>query len=95
MLDSRYTPIMVTSAHVTPLLALTGPSPSFPTLDAADRNAESLIRRAGGVRIRLASKSIRVPELLKRVLALDGYAGILAFSLPEALELHNATVSPT
>lgn len=88
MLDSRYTPIMVTSRTRHAVAGLDGPLAVL-DLDAADRNAESLIRRAGGVPIRLASKSIRVPELLKRVLALDGYAGILAFSLPEALELHN------
>jgi D-serine deaminase-like pyridoxal phosphate-dependent protein len=47
-------------------------------LDAFDANAATLVRRAGGTPIRVASKSVRVPALLRRVLARDGYAGILA-----------------
>lgn len=56
-------------------------------LDAFDANAEDLARRATGTPLRVASKSLRVRGLLERVLARPGYAGILAFTLPEALWL--------
>ncbi|MFC5008977.1 alanine racemase [Nocardioides plantarum] len=56
-------------------------------LDAFDANAADLVRRAGGTPIRVASKSVRCRELLRRVLAVDGYAGVLAFTLAEALWL--------
>lgn len=56
-------------------------------LDAYDANAADLVRRAGGRPIRVASKSIRVRHLLERVLATPGFAGVMAYSLPEALWL--------
>jgi len=56
-------------------------------LPALSFNAGSLRRRAGGKPIRVASKSIRSRDVLRAVLAQDGYAGILAFTLPEALWL--------
>jgi len=55
-------------------------------LDAFDANARDLLRRAGGKRLRLASKSVRVRALADRVLG-AGLQGILAFTLPEALWL--------
>ena len=56
-------------------------------LDAFDLNAADLVKRAGGKPIRVASKSIRCRSLLEQVLALPGYQGVLAYSLPEALWL--------
>jgi D-serine deaminase-like pyridoxal phosphate-dependent protein len=56
-------------------------------LDAFDRNAADMVRRAAGRPIRVASKSIRCRHLIERVLAVPGYAGVLAYSLPEALWL--------
>ena len=56
-------------------------------LPAFDRNAAVLAQRAGGKPVRVASKSVRCRALLDRALALDGFAGILAFTLPEALWL--------
>ncbi|MCC9067481.1 alanine racemase [Arthrobacter cryoconiti] len=56
-------------------------------LQALSHNAGSLLRRANGVPIRVASKSIRSREVLRAVVAQDGFAGILAFTLPEALWL--------
>lgn len=56
-------------------------------VDALRYNALDLLVRAGGVPIRVASKSVRVREILDAVLALPGYRGILAFTLPEALWL--------
>lgn len=56
-------------------------------LDAFDANAADLVRRAGGMPIRVASKSLRIPALIERALALPGFAGVLGYSLREALWL--------
>lgn len=56
-------------------------------LDALTYNAHDLRRRAGTTPIRVASKSVRSRAVLAAVLALDGYAGVLAYTLPEALWL--------
>jgi D-serine deaminase-like pyridoxal phosphate-dependent protein len=57
------------------------------SLPALAANAFDLLARAGGKPIRVASKSVRVRAVLDAVLALPGYAGILAYTLPEALWL--------
>jgi D-serine deaminase-like pyridoxal phosphate-dependent protein len=62
-------------------------------LDAFDANADDLVRRAGGKPLRVASKSLRVPALIERALAHDGFAGVLAFTVAEALWLHETGVS--
>jgi len=54
-------------------------------LDAFDLNAADLVRRARGLPIRVASKSLRVPALIRRALARDGFEGVLAYTLAEAL----------
>ncbi|MFJ6893695.1 amino acid deaminase/aldolase [Streptomyces hokutonensis] len=57
-------------------------------LDAFDANATELAHRAAGLAtIRLASKSVRSRELIGRAVRHEGYRGILAFTLPEALWL--------
>ena len=56
-------------------------------LDALWANAEDLVRRAHLKPIRLASKSVRCRALQERVLTRPGFAGTLAFTLPEALWL--------
>ncbi|WP_030684247.1 amino acid deaminase/aldolase [Streptomyces sp. NRRL B-1347] len=56
-------------------------------LAAFDANAEDLARRAGGKPVRVASKSVRCRALLERVLARDGFAGIMSFTLAESLWL--------
>ncbi|SFT80190.1 D-serine deaminase, pyridoxal phosphate-dependent [Geodermatophilus amargosae] len=56
-------------------------------LDALDANAADLTRRAGGRPIRVASKSVRSRAVLRRVLARPGFAGVLAYTLAEALWL--------
>ncbi|PTH85254.1 alanine racemase [Streptomyces sp. A244] len=56
-------------------------------LEAFDANAADLVRRAGGKPIRVASKSVRCRALLERVLARDGFAGIMSFTLAESLWL--------
>ncbi|GAA3933164.1 amino acid deaminase/aldolase [Actinomadura viridis] len=50
-------------------------------------NAADLVRRAAGTPIRVASKSVRCRALLEDVLAMEGFAGVMAFTLPEALWL--------
>jgi D-serine deaminase-like pyridoxal phosphate-dependent protein len=63
--------------------------PPFAILDLAAMraNAADLVRRAAGKPIRVASKSIRSRPVLERVLAMDGFRGVMAFTLPEALWL--------
>ncbi len=63
--------------------------PPFAIVDLAAfrANAAALVERAHGKPIRVASKSVRVRALLEEVLAMDGFAGIMAFTLPEALWL--------
>ena len=59
-------------------------------LDALRHNALDMLVRARGVPIRIATKSVRVREVLDATLALPGYAGLLAYTLPEALWLAEA-----
>ncbi|MFD4428353.1 amino acid deaminase/aldolase [Nocardia sp. NPDC058497] len=61
-------------------------------LTALDANAADLVRRANGVAVRVASKSVRCRAVLERVLgtgltAHGGFAGIMAYSLREAIWL--------
>jgi D-serine deaminase-like pyridoxal phosphate-dependent protein len=56
-------------------------------LDAFRVNTADLLRRANGKSIRVASKSVRSRELMRDVLAQEGYAGVLAYTLTEALWL--------
>ncbi|MFL6052810.1 MAG: amino acid deaminase/aldolase [Actinoallomurus sp.] len=62
-------------------------------LAAFRSNAAGLTRRAHGKPIRVASKSVRCRALLEQVLAIDGFAGVMAFTLPEALWLADERVS--
>ena len=68
------------TAHLDPPLA---------ALDRAalDSNARDLARRAGGRPVRIAAKSVRCRWVLERVLAQPGFAGVMAFSLREAIWL--------
>ena len=68
--------------------ATLGLEPPFAVLDldAFDCNADDLMRRADGVPLRLASKSLRVRALQERALN-AGFCGTLCFTLPEALWL--------
>ncbi|MFG2334853.1 amino acid deaminase/aldolase [Streptomyces sp. NPDC048604] len=72
--------------------ATAGLQPPFAVVDlgALRANAAQMARRAGGKPIRLASKSLRCRPLIDEVLALPGFAGVLAFTLPEALWLAGA-----
>ena len=61
------------------------------SLPALAHNAFDMLDRANGTTIRVASKSVRVRGILDAVLALPGYAGVLAYTLPEALWLASDT----
>lgn len=69
--------------------AVAGESGPLAVIDvqALRHNALDMLVRAAGVPIRVASKSVRVREVIDATLALPGYRGILAFTLPEALWL--------
>jgi len=57
-------------------------------LDLLAANARSLVERAGGLPIRLASKSVRCREILRRVQAMNPvFQGILCYSAGEAAHL--------
>lgn len=47
-------------------------------------NADDLVRRANGVPIRIASKSVRVRSIVEDTLARDGFAGVMSYSLAES-----------
>jgi D-serine deaminase-like pyridoxal phosphate-dependent protein len=55
--------------------------------DAFDANANALVDRAAGKPLRIASKSVRCRSLLRRVLGRPGWAGVMSYSLAEALWL--------
>ncbi len=55
--------------------------------EALAANAFDMLDRAAGTPIRVASKSVRVRAVLDAVLALPGYHGVLAYTLPEGLWL--------
>ena len=78
---ARYWPALTAAtAHLdTPLATV--------DLAALSYNAFSMLDRAAGKPIRVASKSVRVRAVLAAVLALPGYAGVLAYTLPDALWL--------
>ncbi len=50
-------------------------------------NADDLVRRAAGVPIRVASKSVRVRSIIERTLDRDGFSGVMSYSLDESVWL--------
>ncbi len=78
---ARYWPeLTAATAHLeTPLGAISA--------EGLAANAFDMLDRAAGTPIRVASKSVRVRGVLDAVLALPGYSGVLAYTLPEALWL--------
>ena len=77
---SRYTSLARATERLEPPFAVVD-------LEALESNARALVKRAAGTPIRLASKSVRCRAIQRLVLSMDGYRGILAFTLPEALWL--------
>ncbi|MGZ4589582.1 MAG: amino acid deaminase/aldolase [Actinomycetes bacterium] len=65
---------------------------AFVDLDALRANADHLLAQAGGLPVRVASKSVRCVDVLARVLGHQapsgpGFRGVLAFTPAEALHL--------
>lgn len=56
-------------------------------LDAVEANMADMAARAGGTRIRVASKSVRIPRLIAHVLEHPTYSGTLSYALREAMDL--------
>jgi D-serine deaminase-like pyridoxal phosphate-dependent protein len=70
------------------ILSGIAPPFAFVDLDAVRRNAATMLAQAGGLPIRVASKSVRSTAVLRRIFELDpGFQGVLAFTAPEALYL--------
>ena len=71
-------------------LALSGISAPTAVIDLAafDSNLDALAKRARGLPIRVATKSLRTPASIERALDHPAYSGVLAYSVPEALTLH-------
>jgi D-serine deaminase-like pyridoxal phosphate-dependent protein len=84
------TPWADPAAYWTPMTdavaSVSGPVAAL-NLPALRYNALDMVVRSAGVPIRVASKSVRVREVIDATLAVPGYHGILAFTLPEALWL--------
>ena len=78
--DTYWPSLTAATAHLDPALAVI-------QLDALRHNTHDMLRRAGGKPIRVASKSVRVRDVLDAVLAVPGYHGVLAYALGEALWL--------
>jgi len=62
-------------------------------IDAMTANVDALTSLAAGKPIRVASKSVRCRDVLRRVLARPGWAGVMSYSLPEAIWLRRGEVS--
>jgi D-serine deaminase-like pyridoxal phosphate-dependent protein len=62
-------------------------------LAAFDANADSLADRAAGKPLRVATKSVRSRDLVRRVLDRPGWRGVMAYSLAEAIWLVRSGVT--
>jgi len=78
------------------LAALTAATAHLPAplvaldLPAVRANAGDLVRRAAGTPVRVASKSVRCRYVLDLALGTPGFAGVMAYSVREAIWLaHN------
>ncbi|MGI8677220.1 MAG: amino acid deaminase/aldolase [Jatrophihabitans sp.] len=84
--------------ELTDLTSLSEATADFdPPLAALDEaamraNALDLVRRADGKPVRVASKSVRCRAVLESVLTLPGFAGVMAYSLDEAIWLVHSGV---
>ncbi|WP_144855208.1 alanine racemase [Marihabitans asiaticum] len=55
--------------------------------DALERNADDLVRRAAGLPVRVATKSVRVRSVIERTLTRSGFGGVMTYSLAESVWL--------
>ncbi|WAX55732.1 amino acid deaminase/aldolase [Jatrophihabitans cynanchi] len=82
------------------LAALTAATAHLPAplvaldLPAARANAADLVRRAAGTPVRVASKSVRCRYVLDLALGTPGFAGVMAYSVREAIWLARTGVRP-
>lgn len=61
---------------------------AFVDLDMLQQNIKSILQRANGKKIRIASKSIRSVDVLRRILKANArFQGIMCFTVPEAVYL--------
>ena len=77
---TRLDELTAATAHLDPPIAVLDH-------DALRANAADLVRRAAGTPVRVASKSVRCRRVLDLALATPGFAGVMAYSLREALWL--------
>lgn len=56
---------------------------AFVDLDLFDENVHQIALRAGNKKIRIATKSVRVPKLVERVLQNPAYQGLMTYSAAE------------
>jgi D-serine deaminase-like pyridoxal phosphate-dependent protein len=68
------------TAHLDPPFAVVD-------LDTFEANTRDLARRATGVPVRVASKSVRVRHLIEKAVAAQGFSGVMTFSAREAIWL--------
>ena len=68
--------LRATADHSTPVAVIDA--------EALWANADDLLQRAGGLPVRVASKSVRVRHVIDGALARDGFAGIMSYSLAES-----------
>ncbi|MEM9189774.1 MAG: alanine racemase, partial [Myxococcota bacterium] len=60
---------------------------AYVDLPLLDQNVDALAKRAQGLPVRVASKSIRCVPLLKRILRHPGFSGVMCYSAAEAAAL--------
>jgi D-serine deaminase-like pyridoxal phosphate-dependent protein len=78
--SGRFAALQAATAHLDPPFAVLDD-------DALAANAADLVRRANGVPVRVASKSVRVRSVIAETVAAPGFQGVMAYALPEALWL--------
>jgi D-serine deaminase-like pyridoxal phosphate-dependent protein len=81
----RRTPPTRTAASLSAATAELSAPLAVVDLDAFDANARTLVSLAGGLPIRIATKSLRSRPLIERALGHDGFAGLMCYAVREAL----------
>jgi D-serine deaminase-like pyridoxal phosphate-dependent protein len=61
---------------------------AYVDVDAFDANADILAGQAGGIPIRLATKSVRARGMIERALAHPAFRGLMTFTVAESVWLH-------
>ncbi|MFL6100798.1 MAG: alanine racemase [Actinomycetales bacterium] len=82
-MSGEYERLESATAHLDPPFAVVD-------LNGFEANAADLARRAHGVPVRVASKSVRVRDLVDRASRTAGFAGVMTYALREAVWLARA-----